>query len=549
MTRSNSMSDAGRAAPCDRKEFLGRLQVDTDTLCHLSYRLSSLYRELASTPSKQFFPTAITRLPTGQETGSYLAVYVGLSYLRVAFIDLLGERPVHGQSRVRRTLEKAWPIEEHLRRDHAPNLFSWIGDCIAEVVADGLDNPREQMSSEVTTGISFCFPLRQNSLDEAILMPTGKGFALTSDLNLRQALLRGYERHTRSVDENNDGPVPVKKRKLFSLPTLKIAAMTNDTGATFASLAYSIPSLPNTRVVMGLIVGAGCNATVPLRLADLHESKTQHIRAQEPGATETLVSTEFTLASAAAPLHELGILTAWDEELDRRSRRPGFQPFEYMVGGTYIGELVRIISYDWFHRNRGIARTALPPRLVKEHSLSTDFLSLVVASNYSDEHLASQLSNHLPAPASSSWFWTPEFANDMRAIAAAVQDRSAALVASAIVGLLVCTQEIQLQNHDSETESQTDQSLRQRMDSWKNGPEELAVAVSGGVIQHYPHYKRTVQRYVDRLLLRAGPQEGGKSIFLREVSDGGIVGIGVLAGMASGEIGEITESSLELLNE
>lgn len=38
---------------------------------------------------------------------------------------------------------------------------------------------------------------RQKSLDEAVLLPTGKGFKLDSDLNLRQALLDGYECHKR----------------------------------------------------------------------------------------------------------------------------------------------------------------------------------------------------------------------------------------------------------------------------------------------------------------------------------------------------------------
>ncbi|KAH1498034.1 hypothetical protein KXW18_003784 [Aspergillus fumigatus] len=541
MPRPNPRIPANPRTCSDLKEFLRPLHTEVDTLYKLSYRLSLSYQKLASTSLDEFFPTAITCLPTEHETGRYLAVYVGLSYLRIAFIDLLGDQQVEGHSRVRRTLEKAWPIEEHLRRDHAPDLFTWIGDCIAEVVADSLANPSEKMPCELTTGISLCFPVKQKSLDEAVLMPTGKGFALNSDLNLRQALLSGYERHTRRLDEHQ-GPMPAKKRKLYCLPSLRIAVMTNDTVATLASLAYFIPSLPNTRVVMGLI--------------------TRHIRAREPDALETLVSTEWTLSSAAAPLHELGITTSWDTELDMHSQRPGFQPFEYMVGGRYIGELVRIICYDWFNRSLGMARSALPLKLVKEYSLTTDFLSLFVASNYSNERLASDLSKHLPPPPTSSWRWTPNLAGDVRAIASAVQDRAASLVAAAVVGLLACTREIQLRSPDS-LSAKIDQhshiapkgtepyDLHSRFSSksgWRNGPEELAVAVSGGVIQHYPHYKETVQRYIDRLILCAGPQEGGRSVFLREVSDGGIIGIGVLAGTASGEIGEIIGSSLQKEN-
>ncbi|CAG8118025.1 unnamed protein product [Penicillium nalgiovense] len=533
------------------KGFLRPLRVELETLYDLSCRLSSSYKKLAAESSEHFIPTALTRLPTGHETGRYLAVYFGLYYLRVAFIDLLGDQQVEGHARVRRTLEKAWPISEHLRKDHSIDLFTWIGDCIAEVVADRLANPSEERIDQITTGISFCLPIKQDSLDEAILMPTGKGLSLNSDLNLRQALLNGYARHTYSThgDEMN---MPAKRRRLFSLPKLKVAVMINDTTATLASLAYSIPSLPNTRVVMGLIVGAGCNATVPMKLADLHESKTKSILEKHPDAQETLISTEWTLSTAAASFDELGIRTKWDLQLDKNCKKPGFQPMEYMVGGGYTGELVRIVCYDWFHGVLGIQRSKLPLKLVEEYSLSTDYLSLVVASSLSDERLASELSKTLPPSIEGDWTWSPEYARDIRAIASAVQDRAASLVASAVVGLLDCIDEVQLCNKapkrvngekintDTRATKETDsESVPPSTPGWNSGPEELAVAFSGGVIQHYPHYKENVQRYIDRLLLRAGPQVGGKSVFLREASDGGIIGTGVLAGTASGEIGEI----------
>ncbi|KAJ5366225.1 hypothetical protein N7541_000166 [Penicillium brevicompactum] len=531
------------------EDYIQPLGVEIETLYDLSCRLSEAYTKLAAESSEHFIPTAITQLPTGHETGRYLAVYVGLSYLRVAFIDLLGDKHIEGHARVRRTLEKAWPIEEHLRKDHSADLFTWIGDCIAEVVADRLTNPSEEQIDQITTGISFCLPIKQDSLDEAILMPTGKGFSLSSDLNLRQSLLNGYERHTYS-SHGDDANLPVKRRRLFSLPKLKMAVMINDTTATFASLAYSIPSLPNTRVVMGLIVGAGCNTTVPMKLTHLHGSKVKNILEKHPDAQDALISTEWTLSTAAAPFDELGIRTKWDHQLDRNCKRPGFQPMEYMIGGSYTGELVRIVCHDWFHGALGIENSKLPVKLVEEYSLSTDFLSLVVAPSISDENLATELSKSLRPPTDSDWVWSPEYARAIRIIASAVQDRAASLVASAVVGLLDCTNEVTLCDSDSKDSNgfqdtskahrpTNSSSTSASIPGWDSGPEELAVAFSGGVIQHYPHYKESVQRCIDRLLLRAGPQAGGKSVFLREASDGGLIGTGVLAGTASGEIGEI----------
>ncbi|CAG8088801.1 unnamed protein product [Penicillium salamii] len=532
------------------EDYIQPLRVGIETLYDLSCRLSDSYTKLAAESPDHFIPMAITQLPTGHETGRYLAVYVGLSYLRVAFIDLLGDRQIEGHARVRRTLEKAWPIEEHLRKDHSADLFTWIGDCIAEVVADRLANPSEERIDQITTGISFCLPIKQDSLDEAILMPTGKGFSLSSDLNLRQSLLNGYERHTYS-SHGDEANVPAKRRRLFSLPKLKVAVMINDTTATFASLAYSIPSLPNTRVVMGLIVGAGCNTTVPMKLSTLHGCKAKNILEKHPDAEEALVSTEWTLSTAAAPFDELGIRTKWDHQLDRHCKQPGFQPMEYMIGGSYTGELVRIVCYDWFHRALGIQRSFLPVKLVEEYSLSTEFLSLVVAPSQSDEQLSTELSKTLQPPENSDWAWSAAYARAVRTIASVVQDRAASLVASAVVGLLDCTNEVKLTKSNKETHGRNGSAEPQGTENtdsalalastpdWSRGPEELAVAFSGGVIQHYPHYKEAVQRCVDRLLLRAGPQAGGKSVFLREASDGGLIGTGVLAGTASGEIGEI----------
>lgn len=112
------------------------------------------------------------------ETGRYLAIDVGGSNLRVAFIELLGDaansdigsvdaseqsttiRKAQRQ-RVRRTLERAWPIQEHLKMDNAEDLFSWIGDRIAEVVAESLtsDATKGKVPEELEMGITFSFPI------------------------------------------------------------------------------------------------------------------------------------------------------------------------------------------------------------------------------------------------------------------------------------------------------------------------------------------------------------------------------------------------------
>lgn len=177
--------------------FLRPLQPDDATLYRLACSFSDIYRDLARTSDQQFLPTPVTSLPSGHETGRYLAIDVGGSNLRVAFIELLGDaaddssdngatmgtadRAASGRQRragdganrsndtlrkarrqrVRRTLEKTWPIGEHLKMDKAEDLFAWIGDCIAEVVADSLtaDVAADTIPPELEMGITFSFPM------------------------------------------------------------------------------------------------------------------------------------------------------------------------------------------------------------------------------------------------------------------------------------------------------------------------------------------------------------------------------------------------------
>lgn len=159
--------------------FLKPLAFDEATLHTLAYQFSIVYRELALTSEDQFLPTPVTNLPTGSETGQCLAIDVGGSNLRVSFIELLGDAadmisPENGRDRSREaikkasrprfrsTLEKAWPIGEHLKMDKTEDLFAWIGDCIAEVVGDRLsaDQGKVAPPEVLDMGITFSFPMQ-----------------------------------------------------------------------------------------------------------------------------------------------------------------------------------------------------------------------------------------------------------------------------------------------------------------------------------------------------------------------------------------------------
>ena len=184
MSENASLNVQGNGSqPIDDREqdilqFLKPLHIDDDTVHRIAYEFSKVYRELALTSDEQFLPTPVTGLPSGREIGQFLAIDVGGTNLRVAFIELLGDGAdsvavTNGadrskeairnaqRPRVRRTLEKAWPIGEHLKIDKTEDLFAWIGDCIAEVVGDYLGNNAGSPSApiELGLGITFSFPM------------------------------------------------------------------------------------------------------------------------------------------------------------------------------------------------------------------------------------------------------------------------------------------------------------------------------------------------------------------------------------------------------
>lgn len=366
---------------------------------------------------------------------------------------------------------------------------------------------------------------RQTCLSEATLLPMGKGFAITSDLNLGQMLLAGYARHIVEPTTNgaNGHPDPaVKKRRLSKLPRIRIAAITNDTVATFASLAYAVKAAPNSRVAMGLIVGTGTNATVPMKKECLHPEKVKQLA--NPESVETVViNTEWTINGTDKPLVDLNIKTKWDLELDRNSEAPGFQPFEYMTAGRYLGEIVRLAFVDVVSKEVG--GTAVPASLKPKNAFPTRYLSEIVART-SIEKLAAALEQRFTSETGE--FWTSSRTKLLQDIARAVQQRSSALIAAASVGLLDCVHDIHI---DRKEENATDAEDKSNAVGEEQTIEELVVAYCGGTVSQYPSWLETCQSWVDTLVKKASKANSSKRVVLQEALDGGIIGAGVLAGM------------------
>lgn len=359
-------------------------------------------------------------------------------------------------------------------------------------------------------------------------MPMGKGFAITSNTDLAKMLLEGYQRHIGQPVTNGVNGLLAK-----TFPALRIVAITNDTVATMASLAYSAGTTPNRRVAMGLIVGTGTNATIPMQLKVLHESKRTGITLPAASSEDdsTIVNTEWSIKGAAPPLHDLKIVTPWDLDLDANCEAPGFQPFEYMTSGRYLGELVRLIVYDWYVRVEKSKPEELPAKITARRKLSTPWLSKVVANTSSPDALVSILRQHMPAPDGSPWSWTHEHAYVLKKTTEIVVMRSCKLIAAATVGLMGCVGELTLDDSgDEEMDDGTPKQGKTLSGVPPEDMEDLIVACTGGLIFQYPGFFLNCQNNIDDLVGELNIKNGVRRVKLQEAADGGIIGAGVLAG-------------------
>ncbi|KAF1936479.1 actin-like ATPase domain-containing protein [Clathrospora elynae] len=536
------MADLGTPNDLDAAQAIDALTgfINTSTLLDLTLRFSATYSDLARTSTEHFLVTPVTALPTGKEKGKFLSIDVGGTNLRVGFVELIGEPDGAAErerersstvgenvfARIKRSHDKNWPIGDHLKMDQAEDLFAWIGDCIAEVVRAALDEQGaakdvvSPLGEEILLGITFSFPMAQTRLSEATLLPMGKGFAITSDMNLGKMLLAGYAPHCEANGQAPGDP-PSKHSKLSLLPRIRVAAITNDTVATFASLAYAVKAAPNSRVAMGLIVGTGTNATVPMKLDSLHSDKRRDIL--NPGVVETVViNTEWTIRGTDKPLIDLNIKTPWDLTLDANSDAPGFQPFEYMTSGRYLGEIVRLV----FLHVASKEGVEIPPALLAKNALPTRFLSEVIARK-GGRIVQEELEKRYPDPSSSEeTFWTVDRIEMIRDIAEAVQQRSSVLIATACVGLLNCVGDIEI-----DSPAMTKAPSNGTTTKGKRVIEELVIAYAGGTISQYPKWLQTCQQWIDILVEEGSVMNASKRVTLTEAKDGGIIGAGVLAGM------------------
>jgi hexokinase len=126
-------------------------------LLAMSSKLQEQFKPKLQSSNICMLPSYIHTLPSGKETGTYLALDVGGSTFRVAAVQLYGRNNGHEKSM--EILEmKSFRIDNLVKALKGHAFFSWMADRIGEV----LEMPSVEQahgSNTVTMGLAWSFPV------------------------------------------------------------------------------------------------------------------------------------------------------------------------------------------------------------------------------------------------------------------------------------------------------------------------------------------------------------------------------------------------------
>ncbi|NP_001079298.1 glucokinase (hexokinase 4) L homeolog [Xenopus laevis] len=280
-------------------------------MCRMQAEMErGLHLETNEEASVKMLPTYVRSTPDGSEVGDFLALDLGGTNFRVMLVKV-GE-DLEGQWKVE-TKHKMYSIPVDAMTGTAEMLFDYIAECIS----DYLDQ-QNMKHKKLPLGFTFSFPVRHEDIDKGILLNWTKGFkASGAEGNNVVGLLRDA----------------IKRRGDFEMD---VVAMVNDTVATMISCYYE-----DHHCEVGLIVGTGCNAC--------YMEEMSNVELVEGEEGRMCVNTEWGAFGDTGELEDFRL--EYDRVVDEASLNPGQQLYEKMIGGKYMGELVRLVLIKMVNEN------------------------------------------------------------------------------------------------------------------------------------------------------------------------------------------------------
>ncbi|MCJ1363356.1 hexokinase A [Acarospora aff. strigata] len=287
---------------------------------------------------KEITERFVKELEKGHETGTYLALDMGGTNLRVCEITLPEEK---GEFDI---TQSKYRMPEELKTGKSDELWEYIADCLQQF----LDYHHEgEKVDDMPLGFTFSYPATQDYVDHGVLQRWTKGFDID-----------GVEGHD---------VVPLFEDALAKrgLP-IKVTALINDTTGTLIASGYT-----DDQIKVGCIFGTGCNAAYIETCGSIPKLAHYNLPADMPMA----INCEY---GAFDSEHVVLPRTPYDVIVDRDSPRPDQQAFEKMIAGLYLGELFRLVLVELHdNKNVDIFEGQDIGKLRKPYSLDSSFLSAI----------------------------------------------------------------------------------------------------------------------------------------------------------------------------
>lgn len=263
--------------------------------------------------------TYVREMSRGDEVGSYLALDLGGTHFRVLLVTL-----VEGGGEPKITSVCHDIPESLLVTKNGSELFDYIAVKLLDFVKQYKLKRRR-----ISLGFTFSFPCKQYGLTQSYLVSWTKGFNVGGVIN------------TDVVKQLKDA----LKRQLAGLVEayIDVVAVINDTTGTLVACANK-----HRDCRIGLIVGTGFNACYMERL-----DRCEKWPANYTHPKQVIVNCEWGAMGDHKQRRELDkFRNEFDVQVDAESVNPRHQTYEKMVGGMYVGELLRLAMLKLYQQKR-----------------------------------------------------------------------------------------------------------------------------------------------------------------------------------------------------
>lgn len=425
------------------KAIQQQFQLDKPLLETLIHRFQELYNYgLANNGANmQMIPSFVTGVPDGTEKGTYLALDLGGTNLRVCEIALDGK----GSFSIK---QEKYKVSDMLKRGPVRDLFDYMATSVDTFLTDFGTSSTEDV---LHLGFTFSFPVEQTAIDSGVLIHWTKGFDCPDapGKDVVQLLQDALDRKHIKVRCN---------------------ALVNDTVGALLAHAYA-----SNGALISAIFGTGTNGAY---VEDV--SKIKKLTTVSSAVSHMVVNTEwggFDDDRKALPV------TIFDNKVDRESIRPRNHIYEKMISGMYLGEVTRtvlvhlidqLVLFEGYSSTPMNTQYGFDTALMSAIEADTEPASssksatkrvLVHELNISDKHI------------------TDDDVETVRTVCQLVGTRAARLSAVAIAATMIQTGNVQSTGADDKG---------------------VKVGMDGSVIEFYPHFEDRMRAALRELVGEEG---------------------------------------------